>query len=142
MSKLQDKSDTNLDAAKLLHRESDYSSVAHCAYYSCYQLIKHIWLYAMDKSENDLELLIESINRTSKKKKGSHEILINQIGSYIKECPMNSALSDSRDFNNNVLQLKKLRTEADYKDSFFSPSNSSNSIMLAEKVLPILKKYQ
>ena len=57
MSNLQNKAEINIDSAKILHDRGNYPSVAHCSYYACYQLIKHIWLHKLGKSENELEAL-------------------------------------------------------------------------------------
>ena len=78
MSNLTNKSDISIIAAKLLNEKGLSSSVAHCAYYACYQKIKHIWLYKMKKTEQELENL-----GRQKPRQGSHEILINEIASFI-----------------------------------------------------------
>jgi hypothetical protein len=49
MSNLQNKSDILKEVAVMLHNKNMYPAVAHSAYYSCYQLLKHIWLYRMGK---------------------------------------------------------------------------------------------
>ncbi|MDR1343155.1 MAG: hypothetical protein LBK18_07890 [Prevotellaceae bacterium] len=49
MGHLQRKSETSGKAAALLHENKLYSAVAHSAYYSCYQLMMHIWLHGMEK---------------------------------------------------------------------------------------------
>jgi len=129
MSNLKNKSELNFAAAELLHKQSYYPSVVHCSYYSCIQLMKHIWLHKMNKTEQDLETL----TRTSTD--GSHEVLINQTGGFMK----NKAI-DFRTFNNVIGQLKKLRVNADYKDIQIDSSISNNSITLSKDSLLILKK--
>ena len=57
MGHLKNKSELSFGAAELLHQYSYFSSVVHCAYYSCIQLMKHTWLNSMGKSENDLRNL-------------------------------------------------------------------------------------
>lgn len=137
MSILQNKSEVYLDSAKLLNKNYFYSPVAHCSYYACYQLIKHIWLYKLGKSDEELEALCKE-----KKREGSHEVLINQIGSYIKNSTNKNKIDDFRVFNNNLVALKKLRVKADYKDINFDSVDSSNAISLSNSVIPLLKKYQ
>ena len=73
MSILKSKSDINLMAAELLHKNSLYTSVVHCSYYSCFQLMKHLWLEKMGKTEEDLKTANNNTNE------GSHEVLINKI---------------------------------------------------------------
>lgn len=69
--------------------------------------------------------------------KGSHEVLINEIGKYIK----GFSFSDYRIFNANIGQLKELRVNADYKDELFDKTKSYNSIALSNKIILILKRY-
>ena len=103
MSNLSNKSEINIDAAKLLNDKNLYPAVAHCAYYACYQKIKHIWLHKQGKTELELETLGKS-----KPRMGSHEVLINEIGTFIKNSGSKNNIEDSRVYNNNILQLKRL----------------------------------
>jgi len=136
MSNLSNKSEINVDAAKLLNDKYLYSAVAHCAYYACYQKLKHIWLYQQHKTEQELEIL----GRT-KTRMGSHEILINEICSFIKNSRSKNFIEDSRVNNNNILQLKRLRRKADYEDTVFDSTNSSKSISLSNEIIRVLNKY-
>lgn len=136
MSNLSNKSEINIDAAKLLNDKNLYSAVAHCAYYACYQKIKHIWLHRQGKTELELEQL----GRT-KPRMGSHEVLINEIGTFIKSSGSKNVIDDFRVYNNNILQLKKLRTRADYEDTIFDSTSSSKSLTLSNEIIPVLSKY-
>ena len=129
MSHLKNKSEINIAAAEYLDSESIYSSVAHCAYYSCYQFMKHIWLNSMNKTDNDLALL------TKNTKEGSHEILINQI---IKH--LNTKNQDSRSFRTEIVSLKKLRHKSDYDNVEIGSEISANAIKLSKSSLVVLKK--
>jgi hypothetical protein len=135
MSNLQNKSDIFTEAAKLLHDKCWYPAVAHGAYYGCYQLLKHIWLHSMGKTQQELE------SQSSITRIGSHEFLINTVESYIRKSGKKNCLSHFRDLNSKIWQLKKLRTSADYDDILFDSSKSSNSISLSADIIPILKKY-
>ena len=74
-------------------------------------------------------------------KTGVHNVLINNIGQYIRSNQKNrNARQDFHDFNNIITQLKKLRVDADYKDTVFDLRKSQNSITLAKELLPILKR--
>ncbi|OAV66105.1 hypothetical protein Barb4_03036 [Bacteroidales bacterium Barb4] len=136
MSNLQNKSEILIDAAKLLHDKNWYPAVAHGAYYCCYQLSKHIWLHKMGKSQQDLDRLCNA------SKSGSHEVLINEVRNYIRESNKANCDSHMRDYNSQILQLKKLRVKADYYDEVFDSSESNNAILLSDKIITILKKYQ
>ncbi|OAV73361.1 hypothetical protein Barb6_00329 [Bacteroidales bacterium Barb6] len=135
MSNLQNKSAISQDAAMLLHDKSLYPSVAHCSYYSCYQLLKHIWIYTIEKTQQELDA------KCSTAKTGSHELLINEVGRFIKHSGKKDCLKHFREFNSGILQLKRLRVDADYSDSLFDSSKSKRSLDLAALILPILKKY-
>jgi hypothetical protein len=124
MSHLQDKSKDLVSAGNLLHTNKLYPAVAHSAYYCCLQLMKHIWLHSLGKSEPN-------------PKDSLHDLLINEIGQYILETDKN----DSREFKNNIYQLKRLRVKADYSDESFSINDSNNSLSLSKKIMPILEKY-
>jgi hypothetical protein len=86
----------------------------------------------MGKSEADLASLIRNETR------GSHEVLINQINLFLKE---NIEVADFREFNSSILQLKKLRTTADYEDKEFDSINSQKSIRLAESSRKLIRKF-
>lgn len=129
MGHLKNKSEVNLSAAEFLHDACLYPSVVHCAYYSCIQLMKHIYLYSMGKTEAELRNLANS------PKEGSHEVLINQIRNFI-----NSKSIDVRAYNRDILQLKRLRVRADYEDVLIDFSKSSESISLSKSTRKILMR--
>lgn len=134
-SHLQNKSELLEASTSLLQDNYFYPAVAHATYYSCYQLMKHIWLYSMKKSEDELR------SNTSQSRYGSHEYLLNEVVKYIGNLQNKLSANDIRNLRNNLLQLKRLRTDADYSDSNFDIKKSQNSIELSERVLPILKRY-
>lgn len=129
MSSLRNKSEINIDAAEHLDNKGVYPPVAHCAYYSCYQFMKHIWLHSMNKTDADLVLL------TRNSTEGSHEILINQITKHLK-----TKNQDSRSFNTEIVSLKKLRHKSDYENVEIGSEISSNAIKLSKSSLIVLKK--
>ncbi len=137
MSELVNKSEINYYSAALLHDKAHYPSVAHCSYYSCYQLFRHIWFYSMGKTDSDLKFIIDHSKNKRAERKGSHDILINEIQLYIK----GNNSSDFRVINSNILQLKRLRSSADYDDKAFLYSESLKSIQLSDILRPVLKKY-
>lgn len=137
MSELQNKSEINYESAQYLHGRGSYPSVAHCAYYSCYQLLLHIWFYSLMKSGTDLNFIINKHKENKANIEGSHETLINEIQRYIKE----NNQDDFRVINGTIGQLRKLRISADYKDKSFLHNDSLKAIELSKKIRPILKKY-
>ncbi len=133
MSCLQNKSEIMFSAAKESHENNLYAAVAHGAYYSCYQLMKHIWIYVMNKTENELNA---NCSQTSL---GSHEYLANAIFSYVHGIITND---EERTLRSQLIQLKKLRVDADYSDKDFSYTNSNACLTYANTILPILKKIK
>lgn len=134
-SQLKNKSEIFAMAAEESHKHYYYPAVAHSAYYCCYQLIKHIWLYSMKKTDEEL------YQNTSNSKEGSHEVLIRIIGNYIKNSNKRNSTEDFRNYNTKILELKRLRIKADYKDTVFNSEDSSKSLSLSNDIIPILKKY-
>lgn len=136
MSNYTNKSEIYLEVANLAEDKNYYPAVAHCAYYSCFHLMQHIWIYKMGKTNNQLEV------ECSSNKTGKHNILIKEIGKFIKGNPNNrNAQNDFQLFNSKIIQLKKLRENADYKDDSFDIKKSQMSRILASELIPILKKY-
>ena len=129
MKHLQNKSEINISAAEHLDSNSIYPPVPHCAYYSCYQFMKHIWLNSMNKTENDLVLLTRNTTE------GSHEVLINQIVKYLR-----TKNQDVRSFNTEIVSLKKLRHKSDYNNVEIGSEISANAIKLSKSSLVVLKK--
>ncbi len=129
MSSLRNKSEINIAAAEHLDGESIYPPVAHCAYYSCYQFMKHIWLHSMNKTENDLALLTRNTTE------GSHEVLINQIVKHLV-----TKNQDARSFNTEIVSLKKLRHKSDYDNVEIGSEISADAIKLSKSSLIVLKK--
>ena len=124
-----------LSVAELAEADYKYPAVAHCAYYSCFHLMQHIWYHKMMKTQKQLEI------ECSTKKTGKHAVLINEIGRFIKDNPKNrNARNDFQVFNSKIVQLKKLRESADYKDEEFDCVKSTKSRTLACDLIPILKK--
>ena len=89
----------------------------------------------MKKTENELDA------NCSQTKSGSHEFLLNEIVSFVKSTKKKESYDDSRTLRNDLPQLKRLRTDADYNDSLFDITKSTNSIALSKRIIQILKKY-
>jgi hypothetical protein len=145
MSYLQEKSEALQKAAQLLHDNSCYPAVAHSAYYSCVQLMKHILLHALHNTETKLKKeRIEhnrQVRRENGKELGTHEFFINKVGGYIKSYPHQRSRNDFRIFNSNIWQLRDLRVNADYHDAPFNGEKSVCSLDLSNKIATVLKKY-
>ncbi|MDR1023835.1 MAG: hypothetical protein LBL94_11295 [Prevotellaceae bacterium] len=135
MSHLKSKSEVLSSAAELLHERGMYPAVAHSAYYSCYQLVKHIWLRSMSRTEAALRSGIGS------SKMGSHQYLTTQVILYIESLGKRDCRSHAREVARKMAMLKRLRTDADYCNAEFSAPKSSQSISLSSDIAFILRKY-
>jgi hypothetical protein len=130
MSHLEKKSDTLQQAAALLHGGGLHPAAAHPAYYSCYQLMMHIWLHRMGKTAQELA-----------RQRNSHKALINGVTALIKQSEKGMYANESRNFSRKILKLKKLRTNADYADAKFGCAESERSIALSKALIATLKKH-
>ncbi len=84
----------------------------------------HLLLFKLNYSEIDLK---------PDEKLGSHEKLINILTEYMKEKGM-----DWSYFNQNIVELKKLRVKSDYRNSEIISKEGNNSIILADRVTKTL----
>lgn len=132
MSVFKNRSEINLASAELLHENNNYPSVAHCAYYSCYQYMLYLWTTKMGKSLDDLNSLCAT------KKTGSHTVLINEVVNFIKL----KNNDDKRLFSTLITQLKAMRQSSDYTEETIDFNNSKNCVTNAENSIKILRKYQ
>lgn len=127
MSGFKNKSDLNVEAAKLLHEKNYYPAVAHTAYYACVQLMLH---YSTKKG---IDLAVYSKEATGGK--SSHVELINQIIVLLQPSKKNV------DFNRDIQALKKLRVDADYRDVTIGYDQSKKALEKTQSVQAILKQY-
>lgn len=130
-SYLKNKSEFLEASADLLHNNNLYPGVAHAAYYSCFQLMKNIYLFVMGKSEQDLDSAVIQSSL------GAHEFILKEVASFIQVKDSEA----SRLLRNKMPQLKKYRVKADYKNEEFDFDDSNKSILLSKEILKILKKY-
>lgn len=107
MSKLRQKSDINIAAAKLLLDKTYYASSVHCSYYSCFQLLKYT---IMDFFGIDYVTLSSNISTSEQ---NTHQYIINFISNKLTEY---AGSNDSRDFKRKIKDLKQYRFESDYEN--------------------------
>lgn len=131
-SRYKNKSGLFENATGVLMSNYQYLPIPHSAYYSCYQLLKHIWLYKLNRTEEELQTQI-SLNGA----KASHEYLINQIIPLVTD---SRDLRARRDFSNKLTQLKTLRTQADYTDISVDRVFAEKAIDLMNDLLRVLRK--
>ena len=124
-----------ISAADLLHRESYYLAVAHAAYYSCFQLLECIWLSSMGKSWEELD------TRTRLSGEGAHVFLLREVVAYISSLKSRNTEEDARTLRNTLPRLKRLRTDADYKEIEINCEKSGEALGLSRELLLFLKRY-
>lgn len=95
----------------------------------------------MGKTDAELKQLVDAAN-ARRFDKGSHNVLIKEIVKYIKSDGADKGrVKDSSIINTDLQMLKTLRHRADYNDSIIDLPSSVKSLDLAEKIIPLLKKY-
>lgn len=107
MSKLRQKSDFNIDAAKLLIKEAYYAPSVHCSYYSCFQLLKYTIkvFFGIDYENQAVKISISGQH--------SHQYVINYISSELIDFV---GAEESRKFKRTIKDLKQFRLESDYEN--------------------------
>lgn len=141
LSQYRNKSNLLIESARILASGDNPVAIPHCAYYSCYQLMMHIWLNAMGKTDAELKQLVDAA-KSSRFINGSHNVLINEIVKYVKaDGTDRNRNADSMTLNKDMHTLKKIRTDADYMDTITDMPTCRKSIQIAEMTIPILEKY-
>lgn len=129
MSHLKQKSIENLNAVTVLINHQAYAASIHCAYYSCVQLMKHIVIQVLNKSENEIDAALE------KSRQPLHVWLINTLSADLRQ--HNTA--EATNFNGLALRLKKARIKADYKDQAISSSEALMARTLVNQITTLLQ---
>lgn len=135
ITQLYNKSQLLNSAAKLLHKNNLYPGVGHSSYYSCFTLMLHIWVSRMGKTLNELDDSCNSLGT------GKHQFLTSQIYTEINNSDKQSSFKDGRDFNDKIIQLKRLRIRADYTNEVFLYDQSNAALRLMTEITNILNKY-
>lgn len=130
MSELIKKSKENAKSAVLLKSAQCYSSVIHCAYYSCFQLIKHFFLEYVEHDEEKLKVNI------STSKQGSHVYITNLL---MKEISNNIAVNSAEKSKiysllGEINKLKAMRNEADYSHKIINETFANRAISISTTV--------
>jgi len=119
-------------AAATLRDRGLHVSVVHCAYYACVQLMKHIVIYNIGISSEDIE------SEVTQTRQSTHAFLINQITTLLRHEDGDWSL-----FSKKINDLKRLRNDVDYSDEVPADSaKSETSIQLSDDVINMLRQYQ
>ncbi len=138
MSHLKTKANINDTASAFLYEKGLYAPTVHCAYYSCVQLM--LYLLTTKIYQNRAEFDCKSNELKIETKLGSHERMINLFTSYLRNNKKDGGDREWKDFNTEINQLKKLRTDSDYGDNETLKPDGENSMKLSESVIKLLKR--
>jgi uncharacterized protein (UPF0332 family) len=135
VSHLKIKSEHNLLAAEILIKNGLHAPSVHCSYYSCFQLSKFALkeFCGIDYQKQDEELNL--LKQTSSLKIGTHEYVINKLGTEIRNCSKEAYLT----FTNNIKELKRFRVESDYNNIIVTDEQSIKSLRLSTELVQLLK---
>jgi len=125
MSKIKQKSEFNLAAAKLLIENNYYAPSVHCSYYSCFQLLKYTI-----KNFCGLDYDMQSKNISSSKLH-THQYIINYITGKLKE---KVNFQESRNFKLKIKDLKQFRLESDYENIEIGFEKSNKAYRIANEI--------
>lgn len=125
MSKLKQKSEFNIDAAKLLIKKAYYAPSVHCSYYSCFQLMKFT---IKDFSGIDYETQSVNISTTGQH---THQYIINFISDELKKFV---GIEESRIFKRTIKDLKQFREESDYENIEVSHDKGQTALDKANEI--------
>jgi len=130
MSKLRQKSEFNIEAAKLLIRGTYYASSIHCSYYSCLQLLKYSIKEFFDIDYEKLSVLISTSGM------GTHQFIIDYV---VNEIKRNLSFEDSRMFSRAIKDLKQYRIDADYNNIEINMDKGELALSKASEIRDYLK---
>lgn len=130
MSHLLTKSQTNYSSAQLLLVKSWYCASVHCSYYSCVQMMKH-YLFHFGTTDATIDAEIKRHNSTSNRHIGTHEIIINMVFSHINAI---KGYREARKFKHDIIALKALRVDSDYKNQEIKLDDCTGALYLSESV--------
>lgn len=133
MSKLREKSNSNIAAAKVLLDINLYAPSVHCSYYSCFQLCKYIISHSFNIDYKTQEQTIVN----SKPHQGTHQYVINFISN-----KLNSSTQEYywKKFKRDIKDLKNYRIESDYLDIEVHYDKSNKAYRLSQEIRDSLKK--
>lgn len=127
MSNLRQKSDFNIEAAKVLLKQDQtlFAPSVHCSYYSCFQLLKYT---IKDFFEVDYDTQALNISTTQQK---THQYVINYIANKLKSL---SSVVDSRDFKRKINDLKQFRVDSDYENIQVNSDKGNEALNKANEI--------
>jgi hypothetical protein len=136
VSALKNKSEINLQAAKLLNEKDFYAPSIHCAYYSVLQLMKFAVCDSIGISYEKQDREINALKSQKASAKGTHEYLIMKVEDVIRQVDK----PNFTDFTRNIKDLRRFRTKSDYDDVIITYEQSNKAFGLANDLRSQLKR--
>lgn len=137
MTFLKNKSEFNLEASKILYEKSYYAPSVHCAYYSVFQLMKHILHSFCEISFEDQEIDRRNINIIKKDQFiGVHDYVISKIENEL----FRYDILTYRNLSNKIKDLKNFRLKSDYENIEITEHSGRKACQLSKEINTELKK--
>ena len=136
ISHLSTKSDISLLAAKNLINVGLHNSSIHCAYYACFQMVKHCLLTQCGYTEDTLynECAFKRISG------GDHICYANLISKTFKAKKFEN---EAKEFDKEIKLLRDSRKIADYFNGIpFTIEQSTEALKKANIIIKLLQKLQ
>jgi len=134
MSKLRQKSEINMDAAKALLAKELFAPSIHCSYYSCFQLLK---FSIKDFFGIDYKTLSANI---SSSKQNTHRYIINYVTNELESL---SSKYESRKLKRKINDLKHFREQSDYENTSVDYKKGNDAINKANEIRSyIIKNFK
>lgn len=127
VSYLKEKVEFNKSAAQLLYEQSYYAPSVHCAYYSCFQLLK---ILIKEKLHIDYNQQESEILKTTNL--GTHIYVQNKILKEISDLEKNT--DKFREIRTKLVDLRELRVKADYKNIQIDESKGRMALHYSEEL--------
>lgn len=134
MSFIREKAEFNQSAADLLYKNSFYAPSVHCAYYSCFQLLKYIIKakFKIEYSKQETEII------QSKPPIKSHTYVTKKILDKIQQIEKDPL--EYRNISTKLKDLQVLRVSSDYKNVQIDEPKSKQAIDYSSELNKYFKK--
>ncbi len=134
MTYIKEKAEFNKSSADLLYKHSFYASSVHCAYYSCFQLLKYI-IKSKLKVDYDAQ---ESEIIQSRPPIKSHAYVTKKILDKIQTLEKDPL--EYRKIRTHLKELQLLRVNSDYKNIQIDQAKSRQAIDYSSELNTYFKK--
>lgn len=123
---IREKGEFNDAAAQLLYDHNYYAPSVHCAYYSCFQLLKFLINDKLNTpyAQQDIEIASNTMR--------SHSYVWGKINSFLTT--KEKDVSKLRDIRTKYKDLQLLRVRSDYENSQIDESSSRKALQYSDEL--------